>query len=148
MTDIQLIIASDMTTIDWCPPAVLAQAIDSSQDVVTYITMLLCTDRVTPEFHYGLQPVQRRGSWHDAVVGEFGSLFWLGTEANQWNQGSKINQIQRWAEQALQTVYDEAMILQPAVINVSWLTNESVQILVNVILSDGTSRKITYALGI
>jgi phage gp46-like protein len=109
--------------------------------------MLLCTDRVAPEFHYGLAPYQRRGSWHDSYVGEFGSLFWLGTEMNQWHQGSKLAQIQRWAEMALQTVFDEGLIQQPAVVNVSFVSAEAVQIIVGVTVSDGTNRKIVFVLG-
>lgn len=146
MADIPLILSSDSTTLDWCNPLELAQPIDNSRDVETYVLMLLLTDRTTPEFHYGLQQFERRGSWHDSYVGEFGSLFWLGVERNQWNSGSKINQIQRWAEQALEPVYEEALIQQPAQVAVSWITNESVQIDINLIVADGTKRAIVFVL--
>jgi hypothetical protein len=146
MVDIPLTLSADGTSLDWVSPAILAQPIDNSQDVETYILMLLTTNRVAPEFHYGLLPHQRRGSWHDTYVGEFGSLFWLGTDANQWNAGSKLAQILRWAEMAIETVYTENLIQQPADISVGWITNESVQININVIVADGTNRAIQFVL--
>lgn len=148
LTDIPLILSSDGTSLDWANPIVLAQPVPDSQDVETYILMLLTTDRAAPlPFHYGLQPIQRRGTWTDSFNGEFGALFWLGVEMNQWSSGSKLAQIQRWAEQALQTIADENLILQPATVNVFYTDSESVQIDVSVIVADGRSRTITYVLG-
>jgi phage gp46-like protein len=146
LVDIPLTLSADSTSLDWVNPAVLAQPIDNSLDVQTYVLMLLTTNRVAPEFHYGLLPHQRRGHWGDSYTGEFGSLFWLGTDANQWNSGSKLAQIQRWAEQAVETVYEENMIQAPAQISVGWITNESVQIDINVIVADGTNRAIQFVL--
>lgn len=144
MTDIRLQLSSDGTSLDWCDPSVLAQPIPDSQDVETYALMLLTTDRVAPSLQYGLLPIQRRGCWTNTYLGEFGSLFWLGTDENLWAGGSKLAQLQRWAEQALLPLFDENMIQQPAIVNANFLDNESVQISISMIDTNGQDRTITF----
>jgi phage gp46-like protein len=146
MVDIPLQLASDGTSIDWPDVSVLAQPMDSSRDLASYVVMLLATDRVAPPAQYGLEPYQRRGSWHDSYVGEFGSLFWLATEENKWLSGPKLSQIKRYAEQALQPLQDAGMIQQPADVTASWLTNESVELQIGLVAADTTKRTITFVL--
>ncbi len=146
MVDIPLTLSQDGLSLDWCNPLLLAQPADSTKDLETYVLMLLSTDRSVPTGHYGIETVARRGSWHEAYVGEFGVLFWLGSEENRWNNGSKLAQLQAWAEQALQTVYDEGLIKAPAVVDVGWIDDEAVQIDVSVTAADGSNRKVAFVL--
>lgn len=125
----------------------LAQPLSNDQDVVTLALMLLATDRAAPMPHYGLQPIERRGCWIDTYLGAFGSLFWLGTEKNFWGSGSKLAQVQRWAEQALQPLYTQNLVLQPVTVTTFFRDNESIQIDIDLLRTDGTTRTINYIPG-
>jgi phage gp46-like protein len=146
LVDIPIRVSSDLASMDWPPPSVLAQPLDNSQDLNTYVLMLLATDRVVPLPHANLQPIERRGSWHDAIVGEFGSILWGFVERNLWGTGSKLAQVQAACEQALQTVYDEGLIINPAIVTCDWLTDEAIKINVSLQVNSGVQRLVTYVL--
>ena len=112
MTDIRVMISKDGSTVDWCSPLLLAQPLDNSQDLETLVTVLLSTDRVAPIPHFGLQHWERRGSWHDGIVGEFGSGFWMKVERNLWGSGSKLAQIVADAQLALDPLYTVEQLIQ------------------------------------
>ena len=145
MADINLIIGDDGASLDWDDPATLADDATDDNDLSSYVLQLLCTDRVVPGDHYGV--TDRHGSWHDVYVGEWGSLFWLALESNVWEPNtSRLAQVEAYAAQALQTVYDERLIRQPASISADWQTSDSISLSIDLIAANGTQRSLTYVL--
>lgn len=147
MTDIPLTISTDYS-IDWVNPALLSQPIDNSNDLQTAVILSLCTDRVAPQDHYGLSNFDRRGSWQDVYTGVYGSHLWFGTDANLWQAGSKIAQIIAWCNQSLEWLTDAGLTQSAPTVTAEFISQDSVQIYINVVAADGINRAVTYVLPI
>ena len=106
----------------------------------------LCTDRVVDQAHQLYVGTDRHGCWQDSFIGDFGSLFWLALQGYIDDQ-SMLSTIEAYAQQALQWIYDDGWISQPAIVSADYKTKESITLNISVKSADGTTGIINYVVG-
>jgi phage gp46-like protein len=147
MTDIYLTVSDDYT-LDWDDPIKLAVDPDNTlmDDITNMVYASLCTDRVVDLAHQLSVGTDRHGCWQDTYVGEFGSLFWLAMQG-YIDTNSMLSTVEAYAQQALQWIYEDNWITQPAVVTAQYKSQDSIALYISVIAADGTAGKISYVLG-
>jgi hypothetical protein len=147
MADIHLLINPDTWDMDWEDPANLADVEETSleDDVIDMLNYAFSTDRVVDPNHRGVVGFDRRGCWQDNYIGESGNLFWLAL-MGYVSGDTVLAFIEGYAAQAADYIYQTGYIKQPAEIHASWISSEAIQLLVTVILNNGTVRVVPYVL--
>jgi phage gp46-like protein len=137
MTDIMLSINN--FEVDWQDPSLLAVVPTTTllDDITNMVYASLLTDRVVDQAHQLAVGTDRKGCWQDSYVGEFGCLFWLAL-LGYVDDNSMLSSLEAYAQQALQWIYDDNWIQQPAQITADYISPTDIGIYVTVIAADGS----------
>lgn len=125
--------------LDWQDPLLLAVVPTNTlmDDITNMVYVSLTTDRVVDQAHQLRVGTDRHGCWQDTYVGDFGVLFWLVLEG-YIEVDSILSFIEASAQQALQWIYEDNWIIQPATITADYISTEDIGIWVSVIAADGS----------